>query len=182
MGLQQHKRLPLLFLAGWTFFFTTALPCPGEEIKTRYTTITWDSMDSLQTFNHKLYMGRLKYLLKGKKIETLEDEVRHKIDLIVEKNETTLDMYPSKLAFKIVITPTKKGVSSHFLRIYKKKVNYIAFYSPGENTVFFSANTASLRVVAHEFGHVIAENYFAISPPPKVHEVLAQYAEKNITK
>ncbi len=153
----------------------------GHEIKTRYTTITYDSPSTLKKFNYKLYMGRLKYLLKGKKNDTIEEEVKNKIDLIVEKSETVLDMYPHNLKFFIVITPSAEGVQDHFMRLYKKKVNYIAFYSPGANTVFYSADNARLRVVTHEIGHVIAENYFAISPPPRIHEVLAQYAEKHIT-
>ena len=59
-------------------------------------------------------------------------------------------------------------------------VDYIAFYSPKKNTVFYAAAKTKLRVVAHEIGHVVAEHYFAISPPPKIHEVLAQYAESHI--
>jgi len=90
-------------------------------------------------------------------------------------------MFPAKLKFNIVIHPSTKGVQKDFQRLYRKKVNYIAFYSPGKNTVFYSADNGRLRVVAHEIGHVVAENYFAISPPPKIHEVLAQYAESHIT-
>lgn len=153
----------------------------SQEIRSRYATITYTDLESLRTFNNKLYMGRLKYLLNKKKSETIEDEVKNKIDLIVEKVETVLDMYPSRLKFKIVIHPSKKGIKADYQRLYKRDVNYIAFYSPGKNTVFYSANNAKLRVVAHEIGHVVAENYFAISPPPKIHEVLAQYAETHVS-
>lgn len=169
--------------------FTTALllilmiqgPLYGQEIKSRYTTITYTDMESLRKFNSKLYMGQLKYLLNRKKSETIEDEVRSKIDLIVEKVETVLDMYPATLKFNIVIHPSKEGIQKDYQRLYKRKVNYIAFFSPGENTIFYSARNVKLRVVAHEIGHVVAENYFAISPPPKIHEVLAQYAEIHVS-
>ncbi|MCP4117790.1 MAG: hypothetical protein GY737_20810 [Desulfobacteraceae bacterium] len=172
-----------------TKYFITALLFvlifPGmlhsQEIRSRYATITYTDMATLRKFNNKLYMGRLKYLLHSKKSETIEDEVGSKIDLIVEKVETVLDMYPASLRFSIVIHPSTKGIQEDFQRLYKKKVNYIAFYSPGKNTVFYSANNAKLRVVAHEIGHVVAENYFAISPPPKIHEVLAQYAETHVS-
>ncbi len=154
----------------------------GFEIKTRYATITYESKDTLRLFNKKLYMGRLKYLMNSKNNETLEDEVTNKINLIVEKAETILAMYPRNFYFNIIIHPSTVGVQNDFLRLYKKQVNYIAFYSPGQNTVFYSANNGRLRVVSHEIGHVIAENYFAISPPPKIHEVLAQYVETNMTQ
>ncbi|MCK5098348.1 MAG: hypothetical protein KAR45_09605, partial [Desulfobacteraceae bacterium] len=65
--------------------------------------------------------------------------------------------------------------------IYNIDVKYIAFYSPSKNRVFYSADNAYLRVVAHEIGHVVAENYFTISPPQRIHEVMAQFAEKHVT-
>ncbi len=151
-----------------------------RTIRTRYVTITYWDVKALRKFNNKLYMGNLKYLLKGKKSDTIEDEVKNKIDLIVEKVETVLDMYPATLRFNIVIHGSTRGVQESYQRLYNRTVNYIAFYSPGENTVFYSADHSKLRVVTHEIGHVIAENYFAISPPPKIHEVLAQYAEAHI--
>ena len=153
-----------------------------KEIKSKYTTITYSDIESLRKFNSKLYMGNLKYLLKGEKSDTIEDEVKNKIDLIVEKVETVLDMYPAGLKFDIVIHPSTQGITTEYQRLYNRDVSYIAFYSPGTNTVFYSANNAKLRVVAHEIGHVVAENYFAISPPPKIHEVLAQYAEMHISE
>lgn len=152
-----------------------------DEIKSRYASITYDNLETLRKFNRNLYMGRLKYLLSKRRSETVQDEVINKINLIVEKVETVLDMFPGSLQFHIVIHSSQKGVHQEFMRLYKKKVNYIAFYSPGINTVFYSANKTKLRVVAHEIGHVVAENYFAISPPPKIHEVLAQYAELHVT-
>jgi hypothetical protein len=153
----------------------------GLEIKTRYATITYESQAVLKKFNSNLYIGKLRYLIAGEKNETVEDEVRNKIDMIVEKVESILDMFPVKIKFSIVIHESKSGIHDEFYRIYKKDVDYIAFYSPTENTVFYSARNASLRVVAHEIGHVVVEHYFAISPPPKIHEVLAQYAEMHIT-
>lgn len=152
------------------------------ELKTKHATISYSSKDNLREFNNKLYMGRLKNIIKKRNPETIEDEVKHKINLICEKAQTILSMYPPNLKFKIVIHPSTEGIKRDFMRIYKKRVNYIAFYSPKENTVFFSANNAKLRVVAHEIGHVVAENYFAISPPPKIHEVMAQYVETHITQ
>lgn len=152
-----------------------------NKIQTRYTTITYSDLKALRKFNSTLYMGNLTYLLKEKKNETIQDEVKNKIDLIVEKVETVLDMYPPRLRFQIVIHGSTNGVQESYRNLYNREVNYIAFYSPGDNTVFYSANNASLRVVTHEIGHVVVENYFDISPPPKIHEVLAQYAEIHIS-
>ena len=93
----------------------------------------------------------------------------------------SLEMFPKKLGFSIVIQPDAREVQKDFRRLYGVDVNYIAFYSPSKNRVFYSADNGSLRVVAHEIGHVVVENYFTISPPQRIHEVLAQFAERHVT-
>jgi len=154
---------------------------PAADLTSRYTTITYFSDDDLRAFNRELYMGRLQSRLPKNRGNTVADEVIVKIDYIVEKVMSVLDMYPADLRFSIVIHPDTAGVKQEFKRLYHMDVNYIAFYSPTQNQVFFSANNARLRVVAHEIGHVVAENYFTISPPQKIHEVMAQFAEQHIT-
>ena len=156
-------------------------PVAGLELETRYVTIQYPSIGALRKFNKKLHVGRLGYLLSGRRNETIEDEVRNKIDVIVEKVEAVLDMFPSDTKFKIVICESMKRVQEEFKRIYGIQVGYIAFYSPVEDTIFFSAKNVTLRIVSHEIGHVVAEKYFVVSPPVKIHEVLAQYAEMHIT-
>lgn len=170
-------------IPGAVFLLVLLFSSPGYgfEIKTKYAVITYDSMEVLRKFNRELYMGRLKYQLPSGESDTIEGEVKEKIDLIIEKVQTVLDMFPKKIQFGIVIHMSTDGIQMEFKRIYNKEVDYIAFYSPGENTVFYSADNGSLRVVAHEIGHVVAEHYFTVSPPPKIHEVLAQYAEAHIT-
>lgn len=126
-------------------------------------------------------MGPLKSRIKRSSGDTIEDEVISKINFIVEKVMSTLDMFPPGLKFSIVIHPNVKEVQRSFREIYHVDVDYIAFYSPSKDRVFYSAKDATLRVVAHEIGHVVAENYFTISPPQKIHEVMAQYAEMHVT-
>ena len=156
-------------------------PVFGLELETRYATIQYPDIGALRKFNKKLHMGSLGYLLSGKRNETIEDEVRNKVDVIVEKVQSVLDMFPRSMKFKIVICESTKRVQEEFKRIYGIKVDYLAFFSPVEDTVFYSAKNVTLRVVSHEIGHVVAEKYFVVSPPVKIHEVLAQYAEMHIT-
>ncbi len=155
------------------------LPARASEIQGQYATIEYSDMETLEDFNYELYMGRLKGRLKQS--DTIEEEVKNKIDLIVARVIQILDMRPSDLKFKIVVRGSKQEVSDDFKRIYGSDVNYIAFYSPSKNIVFYYAGKASLQVVAHEIGHVVAEHYFQVSPPARIHEVMAQYAEKHIT-
>lgn len=161
------------------------LVAPGNilaiEIESRFVTIIYSDIDDLRELNDELYMGRLNSRMPRNKADSIEDEVVAKIDFIVEKVMTVLDMYPTPLKFSIVICPDVKAVKNNFKLLYNIESDYIAFYSPSKNRVFYSADNATLRVVAHEIGHVVAENYFKISPPQRIHEVMAQYAEQHIT-
>ncbi len=168
-----------LFFVGMLFFSSGNVL--ALELESQYASVTYSSTDDLRVFNDELYMGRMKSRIRQNSGDTIEDEVVAKLDFIVTKVMSVLDMYPPGLRFSIIIRPDVKAVKEDFTRLYKTDVDYIAFYSPSRDTVFFSADNATLRVVAHEIGHVVAESYFTISPPQRIHEVMAQYAEQHVT-
>lgn len=162
-------------------FFSPSWAANPIVLESKYAKIIYFDNDDLREFNDELYMGRLRRKMPQDGIDTMEDEVKAKIDIIVEKVMKVLDMYPEPLIFSMEIHPTEEEVHKVFRRLYRISVDYIAFYSPGQNRIFYSAENANLRVVAHEIGHVVVEHYFQVSPPQRVHEVLAQFAEKHIT-
>ncbi len=173
----RFKSICLLFVVG-NFIF----PCfdaSAYEIESRYATIIYSSERDLKKFNQKLYMGRLKSQVRISS-DTVTEEVSAKIDFIVQKVMSVLDMIPSDLRFSIVIHPNVQEVQSEFKRLYKIHVDYIAFYSPSQNRIFYSAESTNLQVVSHEIAHVVIENYFTISPSQRVQEVMAQFAENHI--
>ena len=166
-----------------TVILAVGFVCDAQafDLESRYAVITYFDDADLRKFNRDLYMGRLNSSVDRSHGDTVADEVISKINLIVEKVMLALDMFPPQLKFFIVIHSSEQEVQAVFKQIYAIDVDYIAFYSPSKNTVFYSAEDISLRVVAHEIGHVVAENYFTISPPQRIHEVLAQFAEQHVT-
>lgn len=156
-------------------------PVYAFELQGRYFTLEYESLDDLREFNDELYMGRLSSRIPRGNDDSVEQEVVAKLDFITEKVMTVLDMYPRPLKYSIVIRRDVRSVKADFRRLYNIDVDYIAFYSPSRNRVFYSADNGNLRVVAHEIGHVVAENYFQVSPPQRIHEVMAQYAELHVT-
>lgn len=163
-------------------FLLFCLECSARDFESRYATITYFDKDDLREFNNELYMGRqLKAKLQKNMGDTIEDDVAAKINLIVEKVMLVLDMYQPDIRFSIVINTDEISVQEAFRNIYYGvDVDYIAFYSPSKNRVFYSADNSNLRVVAHEIGHVVFENYFSRSPPRRIHEVIAQFAERHV--
>lgn len=152
----------------------------GYELETKYATIIYEKEEQLRQFNKKVSLGSLSYLMRNKKSITVDDEVKNKLDVIVERVETILDMSPRELKFKIILLSSDTDVQRIYRNKYGSSVDYIAFYSPKEKTVFISADDIRLGVLAHELTHVILNHYFSISPPLKIHEVLARFVEAHL--
>lgn len=120
-------------------------------------------------------------MIRRKNIVTIEDEVHAKVDIIVEKVEVVLDMFPKAINFNLVIVPTDREVAGIYKKNYGKKANHIAYYSLSQKTIYISADNTSLRVLAHEIGHMVVDHFFQVRPPYNIHELMAQFAEKHVT-
>lgn len=175
-----HGTVICLFL--FLFFFYPSFSLSAYELKARKTTIVYDRSEDLEEFNYNVYLGSdLGKLLQSRRAITMEDEVRAKVDILVDRVGQVLDMYPENLQFTLRIFSDVKGVQDTYFESYGRKVNYIAYYSLSRKTMYLAADKVNLRVFAHEIGHVIVDHYFKVRPPYKIHEVMAQYAEKHIT-
>lgn len=154
----------------------------AAELQTRYATIHYEDVRQLHELNRQLRLSsNLAYLLDRREIITVQDEVAAKIDIIMDKVQIVLEMFPEKLTFKLLLFSTAEEAQAELFRRYRKKVNFISFYSRRENTLYLAAQHSNLKVIAHELGHVVVEHYFDKSTPVKIHEVMAQYAVRHIT-
>lgn len=154
----------------------------AEEVKSRYATLLYSSQELLNDFNEEIELGRkLSAFVRKTNIVTVEDEILAKIDTIIEKAETILEMFPDQLHIRIVLLASAGDVARVFKEKYGKNVNYVAFYSLSEDTIYISVEDARLEVLAHEIGHAIVDHYFKVRAPYNVHELMAQFVEKHIS-
>ncbi|MBU1564277.1 MAG: hypothetical protein KJ630_01450 [Proteobacteria bacterium] len=153
----------------------------AKEAKSRYATLRYNSQELLTDFNEEIQLGRnLSAFVRKANVVTVEDEVLAKIDTIIEKAETILEMFPDQLHMKIVLLKEASDVARVFKEKYGKNVNYVAFYSLSEATIYISVDDVNLAILAHEIGHAIVNHYFKVRPPYNVHELMAQFVEKRI--
>lgn len=173
----------LLCYISLIFFWVGHLqPALAEEAKSRYVTLHYDGKRLLREFNDKLIMGRkLTAMMRKKNVDTVEDEVLAKADLIVEKTQAVLDMFPEQIHITLHLLPEDDDVADMYLQKYGKRQKNIAYYSLSEKTIYISVDDTNLRVIAHEMGHAVVDQYFEVRPPYKIHELMAQFAEKHIT-
>lgn len=151
-----------------------------HELRGRYATIVYGSDEQLRRFNKEVSLGSLSYLLRDRKSVTINDEVRNKLDVLIERVETILSMYPKEVRFTLLLLPSDKEVQGIFRKKYGKNVDYISFYSPRDKTIYVSVKDADIGVMAHEIAHLIIDLYYGIGTPEKIHEVLAQYVESHL--
>ncbi len=171
--------LPIILLLVLVFILPFDVFAQG---KSRYVTLSYSDRNVLRSFNERLVLSRnLRYHLKKKQITTIEDEVIAKLDVLIEKAEVVLDMFPPGLHITVVLLATRRDVAAVYKKKYGKHANHIAYYSLKEDTIYISAEDAKLRVIAHELGHAIVDHYFKVRPPYNIHELMAQFTEKHIT-
>ncbi|MCF8056748.1 MAG: hypothetical protein K9K37_08925 [Desulfocapsa sp.] len=145
-------------------------------------TLQYNDKRVLREFNNKLLIGRkLTSIIRKKNLESVEDEVVAKVDVVVEKTQVVLDMFPDKLQLTVVLLPDEDDVTATYREKYGKHQENIAYYSLSEKTIYISVDDTNLRVLAHEIGHAVTDQYFKVRPPYKIHELMAQFAEKHIT-
>ncbi|MFH2124836.1 MAG: hypothetical protein ABIJ50_15310 [Pseudomonadota bacterium] len=139
-------------------------------------------MELLRDFSENLSLDRkLSYSMQKKNVVTVADEVLAKVDVIIEKAEVVLDMFPNGYHINLILVPDAETVSSIFKQKYGKYAHNIAYYSLSEKTIYISVQDTRLQVLAHEIAHSIVDHYFDVRPPYNIHELMAQFAEKHIT-
>ncbi len=155
----------------------------GAAIETRYSSIIYDNEQQLLQFNRELVIGSaFSFLFGGSKGATVADDIKNKVDMVIEKVEKILEMYPVAFKFRIILLASENEVQRVYMAKYQRQVSYIGFYAPGEKTIYISARDAELRVIGHEIAHVVIHNYLHIPPSAKIHEVLAQYVATHLSE
>lgn len=152
----------------------------AAEINTAFAVIKYADNAQLKTFTKKVGGNSYGFSFGRKSSGTPEETARKKVNLLIGRVQEILDMRPSSLHFTIELHDSPQQVQAIYLKQYGRKVDFIAFYSPGTETVYFAANKMRRTVIAHEIAHAIIDRYFDKAPPVKIHELLAQFVEKQL--
>lgn len=151
----------------------------AAEVKTAFATIHYKDKEELKDFNRRVGCARAeKTCLSNTAFP--EASTGLLISKIVKRIETILDIRPHELNFHIHLLPSTEAVQASYLKLYGKKVDYIAFYSPRKETIYVAASSLKRSVLVHEIAHAIVDQYFYKAPPVKIHELLAQYVENRL--
>ncbi len=127
------------------------------------------------TFYDELLSSRIE--AKGPK-----QQLANKLDLILEKVERILDMYPKRMNLKVKIYENQKELDRAYYQIFNQPNDSkrTSFYIHKYETIYTNQEAIRLGVIAHEMTHAVADHYFLILPSETVNEVLAQYVEMQL--
>ncbi|MFQ5896323.1 MAG: hypothetical protein ACE5JJ_11010 [Nitrospinota bacterium] len=113
-----------------------------------------------------------------------EAKLADKADKIFLKVQKLLDMRPRRIKVRVLVLRDQSELNQHYQRIFKRKERKypVSFYVHKYTTVFTHEGVINESILAHELAHAVIDHYFIIMPPRKVQEMLAMYADANLSR
>ncbi len=171
----------IIFCTVLSFLLSYPLLLNAMEIKSRYVTLQYDNRSVLISCNEKITLKEKPAAnAQQSNIPTVEDKIRTKIDTIVERVETVMELFPVPLHFTIALLVDADAVAAVYTEKYGKSIKNSAFYSLSEDTIYISVKDLHNGMLVHEISHAITDNYFDFRLPYNVYELMAQFTEKHI--
>jgi len=133
-----------------------------QAFRTAYTTIFYTHEDDLQSFLWKITGD------EEIDIYAYPGLAKSRVDRIVEKVQSILDMYPDRFRLKVYVYQTYDNRGP------------IAYYSHKTHSITTYADVVTDKVFAHEVAHAIIRSYFKILPPKHIREMLSQYVDQHL--
>ncbi len=151
--------MPRIFPGVFLFLLIFSPELSAAELQTRYAVIHYQDEAEIQNFSWRISGKRL----AGAGASEL---ARSRVDEIIERVKTVLDMHPPSFKVSIFLRQNPGGA--------------IAFYSHESRSITAVPNRVTDGVLAHEIAHAIMNSYFSTAPPEKTQEILAQYVDQNL--
>ncbi len=177
------RRLGVLLLAGGILLAGTPAwardleDSPGSRrVESRYCTLWINSEIDIKSVSRKINVrgiSRLK-LPKGTSPET---ELAAKCDILFERAEEILDMYPPGIHVTLKVTASHDTITQAHEAQYAAGTDAVAIYLVESNTIYAWAKEISESVLIHEMAHCVLDHYFQVRPPRKIEELLAMHVD-----
>jgi hypothetical protein len=133
---------------------------------TQQTTVHYNGENALFTFTTKVG-GRGKRNLTYKRNPS---STQNRIDRIVYRVKTLLDMHPVNFHFDIYLYPTYRELKKVYRGMGLMGRTPIAFYAHRSKAIYIALDRLNEGVFAHEVAHAVINRYFARPPPPPQRE------------
>lgn len=111
----------------------------------------------------------------------IERRIGARFQFILMRVEEVLNMHPSIPQLRVRVFRLREQMRTECASLLGVN-DFKSFYMHSRRTVFTSEQDIIDSVIAHEFGHAVVDHYFSVSPPQKVTELLACYADEHLDR
>ncbi len=147
-------------------------------MRTRLFRVEYQEKELLLQFNSRVVLGLSNSLGRLRRQLSIEDEISNKLDLIYGRVQEILDMHLPRNDVSIILLSNEQEVQQVYRSQYITQTGYIDFSSSAKNSIYIAIDKVNIRILAHELAHVVIHHFFQKRPPERVHELLAQYVER----
>ena len=117
---------------------------------------------------------------KSDSSDSPERKVGKAVDGLFRRAEEILDMHPHVSRWKIKIFADKKALDNEYFNTFLSNENPVSFYVHGYEAIYTCEDEISDTVLVHEMAHAIIDHYFAVVPPGKIAELIAQFVDSHL--
>ncbi len=157
---------------------------PRFVLETRYTTIQYPSVETLESFQKSVHFGN-GWWASSSEFASFSDEENRKItvlktDAVFKRVQEILDMRKQFKKVTILLYADTAAFETAYLEIYKHKCPFKAWYEYKTNTISLNVNNCNEGIFAHEIAHSIIDNFLKVRPPKNTAEILARYVDSHL--
>jgi hypothetical protein len=145
-------------------------------METLYATVYYADDAALQDFGSRISRPGTFEKRDGRNPEVIKE----RLDRIVYRVRSLLDMYPQGLHFSIRVLSGYDELMDVYGALGATGNAPIAFYSHRRRTIYVSPERLTDAILAHEVSHAVINAYFDAPPPAQMQEILAQYVDKHL--
>jgi hypothetical protein len=89
-------------------------------------------------------------------------------------------MYPMDYEVKLMVFKSREDMQDYYEEIFGVRKDIISFYIYKHNTIYTNQHDINEHVLVHELAHSIIDQYFVITPPENIAEMLAIYVDTHL--
>jgi len=178
----------LLFFAGHLFAIEIEDGFgPAKKIEGKYFTIYYSQDMDISKLSQQLNITTADRIIAGKAISwdiSSYQPIAAMTDILYDIVGDMIDMHVYNFKGNIKICHDYTCLNKIYKTLFDKDLApYMAsFYVSATGTIYISGENFRREVLGHEIAHAVINNYFVVSPPVKVQEILAKYIEYQLRK
>lgn len=173
-----------VLLAGLILFLAPLYPAAGPASRdktwnhsTYYSTIRYQDDELLYEFGRRIG-GSANVLVRDR--TKAKELIAEKVDRIVYRVRSLLDMHPPGFHFNIYLHGTMEELKGAYMGLGQVGEAPVAFYHHRTKTVHLTVEALTEGILAHEISHAVINSFYDPPLPARMQEILSQYVDRHL--